>query len=125
MLFITFHCFKIAFMVWGLSALLSFHAYNVKVPYMLSFHAFNVSHMLLYGTCAFICIQISTFETSYIVGLLTVYIRIKVHMDLQADKSPVVVKGPFFPRVVNPRYRICGTMCNARNQFSKAKKAIF
>jgi hypothetical protein len=30
-------------------------------------------------------------------GLLMVYIRIKVHMDLQADKSPVVVKGPFFP----------------------------
>jgi hypothetical protein len=29
--------------------------------------------------------------------LLTVYIRIKLHMDLQADKSPVVVKGPFFP----------------------------
>jgi hypothetical protein len=27
---------------------------------------------------------------------------IKVHMDLQADKSPIVVKGPFFPRVVNP-----------------------
>jgi hypothetical protein len=46
-------------------------------------------------------------------GLLTVYIRIKLHMDLQADKSPVIVKGPFFPRVVNPRYRIRGTMCNA------------
>jgi hypothetical protein len=30
-------------------------------------------------------------------GLLTIYIRIKLHMDLQADKSPVVVKGPFFP----------------------------
>jgi hypothetical protein len=30
-------------------------------------------------------------------GVLTVYIRIKLHMDLQADKSPVVVKGPFFP----------------------------
>jgi hypothetical protein len=30
-------------------------------------------------------------------GLLTVDCRIKVHMDLQADKSPVVVKGPFFP----------------------------
>jgi hypothetical protein len=30
-------------------------------------------------------------------GLLTVYIRIKLHMDLQADKSPVIVKGPFFP----------------------------
>jgi hypothetical protein len=29
--------------------------------------------------------------------------------DLQADKSLVVVKGPFFPRVVNPRYRIRGT----------------
>jgi hypothetical protein len=41
---------------------------------------------------------------------LTVDYRIKVHMDLQADKSPVVVKGPFFPRVVNPRYRIRGTM---------------
>jgi hypothetical protein len=25
-------------------------------------------------------------------GLLMVYIRIKVHMDLQADKSPVIVK---------------------------------
>jgi hypothetical protein len=29
--------------------------------------------------------------------------------DLQVDKSPVVVKGPFFPRVVNPGYRIRGT----------------
>jgi hypothetical protein len=36
--------------------------------------------------------------------MLTVDYRINVHMDLQADKSPVVVKGPFFPRVVNPRY---------------------
>jgi hypothetical protein len=26
-------------------------------------------------------------------GLLTVYIRIKLQVDLQADKSPVVVKG--------------------------------
>jgi hypothetical protein len=41
--------------------------------------------------------------------MLTAYIRIKVQVDLQADKSPVVVKGPFFPRVVNPRYRIRGT----------------
>jgi hypothetical protein len=30
-------------------------------------------------------------------GLLTVDYRIKVHMDFQADKSIVVVKGPFFP----------------------------
>jgi hypothetical protein len=58
-------------------------------------------------------------------GLLTVDYRIKVHMDLQADKSPVVVKGPFFPRVVNLRYRIRGTMCNTRIQSSKARKAIY
>jgi negative regulator of genetic competence, sporulation and motility len=32
-------------------------------------------------------------------SLLTVYIRIKVQLDLQADKSSVVVKGPFFPQV--------------------------
>jgi hypothetical protein len=56
--------------------------------------------------------------------LLTVDYRIKLHMDLQADKSPVVVKGPFFPRVVNPRYRIRGTMCNARIQSSKVRKSI-
>jgi hypothetical protein len=42
-------------------------------------------------------------------GLLMVYIRVKVQVDLQADKSPAVVKGPVFPRVVNPRYRIRGT----------------
>jgi hypothetical protein len=30
-------------------------------------------------------------------GLLTVDYPIKVHMDLQVDKSPIVVKGPFFP----------------------------
>jgi chromosome segregation ATPase len=42
-------------------------------------------------------------------SLLVVNSFIKVRLDLQADKSPVVVKGPFFPRVVNPRYRIRGT----------------
>jgi hypothetical protein len=57
-------------------------------------------------------------------ALLTVDYRIKVHMDLQADKSPIIVKGPFFPRVVNPRYRIRRTMCNARIQSSKARKSI-
>jgi hypothetical protein len=41
--------------------------------------------------------------------LLTVNSCIKVSLYLQADKSPVVVNGPFFPRVVNPRYRIRGT----------------
>jgi hypothetical protein len=33
-------------------------------------------------------------------------------------------QGALFPRVVNPRYRIHGTMCNARIQSSKASKAI-
>jgi hypothetical protein len=33
------------------------------------------------------------------VWLLTVYIHIKLQVDLQADKSSVVVKGPFFPQV--------------------------
>jgi hypothetical protein len=32
-------------------------------------------------------------------GLLMVYIRIKLQVDLQADKSFIVVKGPFFPQV--------------------------
>jgi hypothetical protein len=41
--------------------------------------------------------------------------------DLQADKSPVVVKGPFFPRVVNPRYRIRGTNAWHKSWSSKAK----
>jgi hypothetical protein len=31
--------------------------------------------------------------------MLTVDIRIKLQVDLQADKSSVVVKGPFFPQV--------------------------
>jgi hypothetical protein len=33
--------------------------------------------------------------------LLAVNSCIKVRLDLQVDKSPIVVKGPFFPRVVN------------------------
>jgi hypothetical protein len=41
--------------------------------------------------------------------MLTVHSCIKVRLDLQVDKSPVVVKGPFFPRVVKLRYRIRGT----------------
>jgi hypothetical protein len=71
------------------------------------------------------CYQTMPFRLKNAGAMLTVYNRIKLHMDLQADKSPVVVKGPFFPRVVKPRYRIHGTMCNARIQSSKASKAIF
>jgi hypothetical protein len=40
--------------------------------------------------------------------LLTVNSCIKVRLELQANKSPVVYKGPFFPQVVNPRYQIRG-----------------
>jgi hypothetical protein len=54
-------------------------------------------------------------------GLLTVYNHIKLQVDLQADKSPVIVKGPFFPRVVNPRYRIRGTMRDARVDLVKPR----
>jgi hypothetical protein len=43
------------------------------------------------------------------IELLTVYNRVKVQVNLQVDKSSVVIKGPFFPRVMNPRYRICET----------------
>jgi hypothetical protein len=45
------------------------------------------------------------------VGLLTVYNHIKLEVDLQVDKSPVVVKGPSFTRVVNPTYRKSVEQC--------------
>jgi hypothetical protein len=51
-----------------------------------------------------------------------VYMRIKLQVDLQADKSPVVVKGPFFPRVVNPMYRIRGTNVWCKSWSNKAEK---
>jgi hypothetical protein len=57
----------------------------------------------------------------YSPSVLTVYNCIKLQVDLQVDKSPIVVKGPFFPRVVNPRYRIRGTMCDARVNLIKPR----
>jgi hypothetical protein len=54
--------------------------------------------------------------------LLTVYIHVKVQVDLQTDTCPVVVKGPFFPRVVNPWYRIRGTNVWCKSWSSKAEK---
>jgi hypothetical protein len=51
--------------------------------------------------------------------LLTVDSCVQVRLDLQADKSPIVVKGPYFPRVVNPRYRIRGTMHDVRYDLVK------
>jgi hypothetical protein len=40
-----------------------------------------------------------TAKRSCFAKLLTVNSCIKVRLDLQADKSSVVVKGPFFPQV--------------------------
>jgi hypothetical protein len=54
-------------------------------------------------------------------SLLTVNSCIEFCLDSQAYKSPVVVKGPFFPRVVNPRYRIRGTNVWRKSWSSKAK----
>jgi hypothetical protein len=54
--------------------------------------------------------------------LLTVYILVKVQEDLQADNSSVVVKGPFFPRVMNPRCWIYGTNVWCKSSSSKAEK---
>jgi hypothetical protein len=51
-------------------------------------------------------------------GMLTINSCIKVRLDLQAYKSPVVVKGPFFPRVVNPRYQM-EQMCDAKDYLVK------
>jgi hypothetical protein len=59
---------------------------------------------------------------SWCMWLLTENSCIKVCLDLQADKSPVVVKGPFFPRVVNPRYRIRGINVWCKTCSSKADK---
>jgi hypothetical protein len=54
--------------------------------------------------------------------MLTVYNRIKLQVDLQADKFPVVVKGPFFPWEVNPRYQIRGTNVWWKSWSNKAEK---
>jgi hypothetical protein len=64
----------------------------------------------LYYIChSKLTIQDNYWRFSFSATLLTVNSCIKVRLDLQAEKSPVVVKGPFFTRVVNPRYRIRGT----------------
>jgi hypothetical protein len=49
-------------------------------------------------------------------GMLTVYIRIKLQVDLQ---------GTLLPSNVNPRYQIRGTMCDARINLIKPRTLIF
>jgi hypothetical protein len=50
-----------------------------------------------------------------------VYIRVKVQVDLHANKSPVVVKGPFFPRVMNQGIESVEQMCDARVDLIKPR----
>jgi hypothetical protein len=47
--------------------------------------------------------------------LLTVYIRIKLRLDLQADKSSVVVKGPFSPLKCEPKVSNLWNKCVTQN----------
>jgi hypothetical protein len=67
----------------------------------------SIRHALV--AAQYLCIKASKATKDLGLRLLTVTSCIKVRLDLQVDKSPIVVKGPFFPRVVNPRYRIRGT----------------
>jgi hypothetical protein len=70
---------------------------------------FAIGHNLKPQSADRLYIIIGFHNCSYTWAMLTVNSCIKFRLDLQADKSPVVVKGPFFPRVVNPRYQIRGT----------------
>jgi hypothetical protein len=56
--------------------------------------------------------------------MLTVYICIKLHVDLQADKSFVIVKGPFFPQVWTQGKSV-EQMCDARINLIKPRTLIF
>jgi hypothetical protein len=53
------------------------------------------------------------------------YIRIKVQVDLQADKSSIVVKGPFFPKVWTQGIKSVEQMCDARINLIKSRTLIF
>jgi hypothetical protein len=53
------------------------------------------------------------------------YIRIKVQLDLQADKSSVVIKGPFFPQVRTQGIESMEKMCDARINLIKSRTLIF
>jgi hypothetical protein len=53
------------------------------------------------------------------------YIRIKVQVDLQAEKSSVVVKGPFFPQLWTQGIESVEQMCDARINLIKPRSLIF
>jgi hypothetical protein len=50
-----------------------------------------------------------------------VYIRIKLQVDLQEDKSSVVVKGPFFPQVWTQGIESAEQMCDAKINLMKPR----
>jgi hypothetical protein len=50
-----------------------------------------------------------------------VYMRIQFHLDLQADKSSVVAKGPFFPQVRTQGIEPVEQMCDARTYLLKPR----
>jgi hypothetical protein len=54
-----------------------------------------------------------------------VYIRIKDQVDLQAEKSSVVVKGPFFPQVWTQGIESVKQMCDVRINLIKPKTLFF
>jgi hypothetical protein len=54
-----------------------------------------------------------------------VYIRIKVQLDLQADKFSIVVKGPFFPQEWTQGIESVEQMCDARINLIKPRTLIF
>jgi hypothetical protein len=58
-------------------------------------------------------------------GLLMVYIHIKLQLDLEADKSSVVVKGPFFPQMWTQGIESVEQMCDARIILIKPRTLIF
>jgi hypothetical protein len=57
--------------------------------------------------------------------MLSVYIRIKLQLDLQADKSSVVVKRPFFPQVWIQGIESVEQMCGVRINLIKPRTLIF
>jgi hypothetical protein len=54
-----------------------------------------------------------------------VCIRIKLQLDLQADKSSVAVKGPFSPQVWTQGIESIEQMCDARINQIKPRTLIF
>jgi hypothetical protein len=53
--------------------------------------------------------------------MLMVYKRIKLRLDLQVDKSSVVVKGPIFPKMWTQGIESVEQMCDAKSYLLKPR----